>query len=229
MTIGSYFKRDLLGRGAKQIHGAKTTTTRLLSNNTTTSTADNTTATASDNTVSKRPKPIRNEGLAQVKVLGMPFLEATTLNVLQKTRAPLFLPESEMGPSPNQLAEANRVFGVVSQVVETFARRDTTFSIKGEPIVIMQVEVSKDLKQARVYWTLPFSVMRYDQHVVEEVKKRMQVVLETRGGKLQRLVHAQLRSYYPPKLRFVPSPDDLFDASIRELANNKSKPASRLK
>ena len=171
----------------------------------------------------QRPKPIPNEGLAQVKALGMPHLEATTLEIINKTREPLFLAESEMGPSPDQLAEANRIFGVLSDVMETFSRRDGTFSIKGEPIVIIEVEVSKDLKQARVYWTLPFSVMGYDQHVVEQVKKRMQLLLEKKGGKLQRLVHAQLRSYYPPKLRFVPSPDDLFDESIKRLAK-KSAP-----
>jgi ribosome-binding factor A len=106
--------------------------------------------------------------------------------------------------------------------MDTFSRRDATFSIKGEPIVIMDVEVSKDLKQARVYWTLPFSVMRYDQRVVEQVKERMQQLLEKKGGKLQRLVHAQLRSYYPPKLRFVPSPDDLFDESIKKLAKKNA-------
>jgi ribosome-binding factor A len=159
----------------------------------------------------------------QIKALGMPHLEATTLEIINKTREPLFLAESEMGPSPDQLAEANRIFGVLSDVMDTFSRRDATFSIKGEPIVIMDVEVSKDLKQARVYWTLPFSVTRYDQHVVEQVKERMQQLLEKKGGKLQRLVHAQLRSYYPPKLRFVPSPDDLFGESIKKLAK-KSAP-----
>jgi hypothetical protein len=89
----------------------------------------------------------------QIKALGMPHLEATTLEIINKTREPLFLAESEMGPSPDQLAEANRIFGVLSDVMDTFSRRDATFSIKGEPIVIMDVEVSKDLKQARIYWT----------------------------------------------------------------------------
>jgi ribosome-binding factor A len=50
----------------------------------------------------------------------------------------------------------------------------------------------------------------------------MQQLLEKKGGKLQRLVHAQLRSYYPPKLRFVPSPDDLFDESIKKLAKKNA-------
>ena len=197
--------------------------TRGATASTTTQQLFSTTSTPPPLPQTQRPKPIPNEGLAQVKALGMPHLEATTVEIINKTREPLFLAESEMGPTPDQFAEANRIFGVLSDVMETFSRRDVTFSIKGEPIVIIEVEVSKDLKQARVYWTLPFSVRGYDQHVVEQVKKRMQLLLEKKGGKLQRLVHAQLRSYYPPKLRFVPSPDDLFDESIKRLAKKSAR------
>lgn len=154
----------------------------------------------------------------------MPHLEATTNDVIAKTRAPLFRPAHEMGPSPAQLAEANRIYQVLSQVLETFSTRDTTFSIKGEPIIVMEVEVSKDLKQARVYWTMPFSVLSYPADVVEQVKQRMQLLLEKRGGKLQRLVHAQLRSYYPPKLRWIPTPaDDVFQQSMKTMSGAKRR------
>ena len=120
-----------------------------------------------------------------------------------------------MGPSPDQLAEAHRINTVLLQVLDNFSKRDATFSIKGEPIVIMEVEVSKDLKQARVYYALPFNVLKYPKHVVQEVSRRMQELLEKRGGKLQRLVHAQLRSYYPPKLRFVPYDGNLLKESLK--------------
>lgn len=170
-----------------------------------------------------RPIPIRNEALAHVKALGMPHLEATTQEVINKTRQPLFIPESEMGPTPDQLAEAHRIYMVLSQVLENVSQRDSTFSIKGEPIVIMEVEVSKDLKQARVYWTLPFSVMQYPKDVVSKVSDKMQEILQRKGGKLQRLVHAQLRSYYPPKIRFVPSPDDVFQQDVQEMAKKRNK------
>lgn len=189
------------------------------------------TATSNDNTnntkTSPRPTPIRNEALAQVKAMGMSHLEATTLEIQSKTRAPLFLHESEMGPTPDQLAEANRIYTVTTKVLETFSQRDTTFSIKGEPIVIMEVEVSQDLRQARVYWALPFSVMNYPSEILEQVTERMQHLLEKRGGKLQRLVHAQLRSYYPPKLRFVPSPDSVFQQDIQNMASSRKSKSRR--
>lgn len=169
----------------------------------------------------ERPVPIPNEALAQIKALGMPHLEATAQEVAAKTREPLFVPEHEMGPTPDQLAEASRVYAVLSNVLETFSSRDSTFSIRGEPIVIMEVEVSRDLKQARVYWTLPFSVMELPDNALDEVSRRMQDILERKGGKLQRLVHAVLSSYYAPKLRFVPSEDDVFRRTMKDMTQKR--------
>jgi ribosome-binding factor A len=169
----------------------------------------------------ERPVPIHNEALAQIKALGMPHLEATTEEVATKAREPLFLQEHEMGPTPQQLNEANRIYSVVTDALDNFSRRDSTFSIRGEPIVIMEVEVSRDLKQARVYWTLPFSVMELPDKILDEVTRRMQDILEKEGGKLRRLVHARLSSYYPPKLRFFPSQDVVFRLAMKDMIQKR--------
>lgn len=171
----------------------------------------------------ERPAPIRNEALKQIKALGMTHLESTTDEVAAKTRDPLFTPENEIGPSPDQLAEANRVYSVITDVLENLSGRDSTFSIRGEPIVIMEVEVSKDLKQARIYWSLPFSVHKFPDNILDEVTRRMQEILQTHGGKIQRLVHARLCAYYPPKLRFVPSEDNIFRRQMQDMARRKKR------
>jgi len=36
-----------------------------------------------------------------------------------------------------------------------------------------------------------------------QLVKRMQKILDERGGRIQGLVHTRLRAYYPPKITFV--------------------------
>ena len=165
----------------------------------------------------ERPIPIPNEALALIKAAGMSHLEATTEDIVAKTREPLFVPEHEMGPTPKQLNEANRLYLVVTDVLENFSRRDSTFSIRGEPIVITDIEVSRDMKHARAYWTLPHSVMELPDKILDEVTRRMQDILERKGGKLNKLVYARLSSYYPPKIRFVPSQDPILRLTMKDM------------
>jgi len=172
-----------------------------------------------DNNTTLRPTPIKNQALSQVKSLGMSHLQATCLEIVQKTREPLLL--RAHGPTPEQVNEANRIFSVLNQVLERYSRNNTTFSIQGEPIVIMEVEVSPDLRQARVYWSLPFGIMGYESSIVDKVREKMQSLLLKRASRLQGLVHAQLRSYYPPKLIWVPYSDDLFQENIKQMAKKK--------
>ena len=86
-----------------------------------------------------------------------------------------------------------------------YSSRQSTFSVGGQCIEVLGVEVSADLKQARAFWCLPRSL---DLHTIPDSKIqqliiRMQQILDERGGKIQGLVHARLRAYHPPKVIFV--------------------------
>ena len=83
--------------------------------------------------------------------------------------------------------------------------------------MILDVEVSRDLRDARAYWTLPFSLVQLPDNVRAEIKKRMQAILEKRGGKLQALVHHRLRFKYNAKLRFVPAEDDILATAMKDM------------
>jgi ribosome-binding factor A len=153
-------------------------------------------------TTTARP---RNLNLKQVITQGMPYLEASAKDVFQNTREPLL--NKHVGPSPGQLSEASRLFEVVTDVVDTIADKTGEFCIQGSPIVVLDVEVSPDCKQARIFWCLPLHLCDLDEDNAEKVTQRMQQVLDKRGGsKIQSHVFGRLRFYYPPKLRFVPVP-----------------------
>lgn len=149
----------------------------------------------------------------------MSHLEATTREVAAKTRQPLFHSDDDDLPLPEQLSEGNRIFEHLNEVLEQFSQKDKTFCIKGDPIVILDVEVSPDLKHARVYWALPYGLVGLPNKVTEEITSRMQNILVKRGGKLQALVHTRLRHYYPPRLRFVPAKDDVMRLALKDLLN----------
>ena len=95
--------------------------------------------------------------------------------------------------------------------------------ILGDPIVILHVEVNSNLKLAKVYWSLPYSILmddrRIDQQLYEVLVKKMQSNLTDRGcGKyIQKHVHTILRNYYPPKLLFVPATNEMIQEVISEL------------
>lgn len=158
-----------------------------------------------------------NEALEAIKMAGMARLDHAARDVASKTRKRLLLSDEDDGPSVDQLREANRLQTVLDESLRHFARRDDAFSIEGDPIVILDVEVSPDLRHARVYWALPYSLMGLSDSVASKLTDSMQARLDEKGGRLQALVHARLRSYYPPKLRFVPSDDSVMKEAIRNL------------
>lgn len=59
--------------------------------------------------------------------------------------------------------------------------------------------------QAKAYWCLPHSLdlNTIPQPKLEQIVKKMQQILDERGGKIQAIVHTRLRAYYPPKIFWV--------------------------
>jgi ribosome-binding factor A len=145
--------------------------------------------------------------LEAVKAAGMQYLEDTAKELATKARQSLLISEEDDMPSVNQLREANLIQEVTEDVLEKFCKRNDLFCLGGDPIMILDAEVSPDLRHARVFWSLPYVILlnarRFPPHIQEELVKRMEERLFKHGGKLQVLVHARLRSYYPPNLRFV--------------------------
>lgn len=90
-----------------------------------------------------------------------------------------------------------------------------------EPIVIVDVEITKDLRQARVFWSLPYGVLLMDgisAGMRMRSAERMQKVLDERGGVLQGLVHQKMRGYFrPPKIRFVMAEGEMLRRYLKEL------------
>lgn len=147
----------------------------------------------------------------------MSHLEQTAKEASVKATKPLFVSDEDEGPTAKQIQEANRIHQVLDEVIDSYSKREATFTVRGDPIMLLDVEVSKDLRHARCYWTLPFTLLDVPDETRAEVKRRMQTILDKRGGRLQALVHSKLRFYYPPRLRFVPAEDDVLSMAMKDL------------
>lgn len=165
-------------------------------------------------TTNKTQQPRRNERLEEVKDHGLSVLESITKDLKMKTRQHLFFHEDEMGPTVTQVQEANRLRDLMEEVVQQYvSKRDNLFCVGGDPIVIVDVEVTEDVRQARVYWSLPFRVLtmkRLNREKRDLIANRMQEILDKRGGVLQGMLHAHLRFYRrPPSIRFVQAESEI--------------------
>jgi ribosome-binding factor A len=148
----------------------------------------------------------RNDNLRQVIAQGAPYLEETARNVMDNTRDRLF-ENKQKGPSPAQLSEAKRILETVTEVIDRIARKNQQLCVQGSPIVILDAEVSPDRRHARVFWCLPLHFASLDEKREEALRQQMQQILDGKGGNMiQSHVFGRLRSYYPPKIRFVPIP-----------------------
>lgn len=159
-----------------------------------------------------QPSTTRNIRLEAIKSVGITQLHNQTQDLISRTRQPLFEddlldPHGQKKPSIAQIQEANRLESVIIDVLAEYSSKHTTFSVKGHCIDVLGVEVSPDLKHARVYWCLPHSLdLRAIPHdKLEMLVKRMQQILDERGGKIQGMVHTRLRHYYPPRIKWVPA------------------------
>jgi ribosome-binding factor A len=154
--------------------------------------------------------PKRNIKLEAIKSVGITQLHNHTQDIIARARQPLFEDDpvdahGHKRQSIAQIQEATRMESALIDALAHYSSRQSTFSVGGQCIEVLGVEVSADLKQARAFWCLPRSL---DLHTIPDSKIqqliiRMQQILDERGGKIQGLVHARLRAYHPPKIIFV--------------------------
>jgi ribosome-binding factor A len=164
--------------------------------------------------------PGPNPGLASVISQGMESLNTTASQVQAKTKKSL--DKWDDGPTPRQIMESQRVMETATECLEEMVVRGMgNLHIQGEPIVLLQVEVNRPLKQAKVYWTLPYGVLlddRISKNLYRKFMDRLQEHVDAGDAKLlQRQVHARLRSYYPPRLKLVQATDMMVHEAMLEL------------
>ena len=162
---------------------------------------------------SQRPSNVhvssKNYRLDIIKSAGLAQLHNQTQDLISRTREPLlFNDRDEDGVKPvsiPQKQEAARLESTIVEALAAYSSKHDTFSIRGDCIDVLGVEVSPDLKVARVYWCLPYSldIQKLPNDKLEQVVKKMQDILDEKGRRLQALVHSRLRAYYPPKLQWV--------------------------
>jgi hypothetical protein len=181
-----------------------------------------------------------NPGLASIISQGIKSLEQTAADIQQKTRkASLFQLQKksslEKGISlldPRQLAEGQRVLDVASDCLDHIVRQGTmtdrqrrglTPAGGDEPIVLLDCVVNRNVRQAKLYWTLPYRLLldeKINQKIYQLLMVKVQGELvhpEGGGAKLlARHVHARLASYYPPRLKMVPATDEMVKRAIEE-------------
>ena len=151
----------------------------------------------------------KNYRLDVIKSAGLAQLHNQTQDLISRTREPLLFndrDEDDVKPvSIPQKQEAARLESTIVEALAAYSSKHDTFSVRGDCIDVLGVEVSPDLKVARVYWCLPYSldIQKLPDDKLEQVVKRMQDILDEKGRRLQALVHSRLRAYYPPKLQWV--------------------------
>ena len=197
-------------------------------------TTDITTTTTTTTTTTNSNKQHNSAALQSVKEQGIKILKSTTMQIQEKTKRRLLLSAEDTGPAPEQIKEANRLKVLVEDALEEYtSRHGALFCLQDEPISIIDVEVTPDLRQARVFWSLPFSFLLDDgisqksqrgqyrmegQEIRLKVAKRMQIILENKGGVLQGLVHRKMRRYFrPPKIRFVMAEGEMLRSVLKDL------------
>ena len=172
-----------------------------------------------------------NPGLASVISQGISKLEQTAYEVESKTRKSISDNQGyeKAEPSPRQLMEAQRIFDIATECLEGIAspinqeqRSKQLVTVAGEPIVIVHVDVNPTLKLAKVYWCLPYSILLNDEinsNQYRQLVLQMNDNLLKKGGEniVQRYVHNKLRSYYPPRMRFLPATNSMIHDTISEL------------
>ena len=124
----------------------------------------------------------RNFRLEAIKKEGLPHLEQTAEEAAAKAAAkPLFITAEEMGPNKRQMKEASRMHQVLDDAIEQHSKKEATFTIRGDPIMILDVEVSQDFRHARAYWTTPLTLIDLPDDTRAEVKRRMQTIFIEEG------------------------------------------------
>jgi len=174
--------------------------------------------------MSSSRKPRINEGLESVKEQGLKVLESTLSDIQVKTKRRLLIEDEDNGPTVSQMKEAMTIKRFVEDAVLMYtSQRGNLFCIMDEPIAIIDVEITEDLKHARVFWSLPFGVLLLGDDVIkrstrEKLTRRMQIILNERGGVLQGMTHVKMRHYFrPPKIHFVPAESEMLRAAMQRI------------
>lgn len=165
-----------------------------------------------------------NPGLESIKQEGVHILTSLTNDVQSKTKRRLLLKDEDTGPTPTQLKEATRLKHLVEEALITYTSKKggiSPFCIMGEPIALIDVEITQDLRNARVYWTLPYGVLlmnTLNRDMREQAVKRMQRILDEKGGVIQGIVSTKMRHYFrPPKLKFVPAEGEMLRSTLQDM------------
>jgi hypothetical protein len=156
----------------------------------------------------------RNKALAAVIRDGLGFLNQTALYIQEAkvTKRPLFAVHRE-SPDARTLAEEHRILSTANDCLDDLVQKgDGSFTIQGDPIVLLAIRVKPSLKQAIIYWALPPSIL-LDEEFTQEQKDylvfRMEGIMEKSAYKLQQRVSSVLSSYFPPKVRFEPATTEM--------------------
>lgn len=168
-----------------------------------------------------RHKPPFNPALNSVKEQGMKVLQSLTQDVQRKTKYRLLITDEDTDPTPEQIQEADRLKSLAEEAVEEYtSQKGGLFCIMNQPIAIIDVEITEDLRNARVFWSLPYEALLMDVKIEYRTKavERMQEVLDSRGGALQGMIHRKLRHYFrPPKIRFVPAEGEMLRSVLKDM------------
>lgn len=172
----------------------------------------------------------RNPGLESVISQGIQALERTAADIQQKTKKMSLAVDAtgenaaiNQGPNPRQLAEGQRIMDVAQDCLEDLCeRRVGSMYLGGEPIIVVDVQVNSTAKLAKVYWTLPYSVLtdpRMTKNIYDKLVQKVRENVEDSGGSklLSRQVHTRLRSYYPPRVKLVPATNQMIEQVLMEI------------
>mmetsp|Transcript_49848 Transcript_49848/g.57539 ORF Transcript_49848/g.57539 Transcript_49848/m.57539 type:complete len:317 (+) Transcript_49848:67-1017(+) len=190
-----------------------------------------------------------NPSLASIISQGSKLLEQTAEDIQHVTRKDT-LSQPHKKPSyrnsdaaeiePRQLAEGQRILDVALDCIDQLAlqyeerggggrqpnsinnNNNNGLILFGEPIVLLECEVNRTMKQAKIYWTLPYGLLldkRINQKLYQQIIVKIQAQLVDNGGAklLTKLVHNQLSYYYPPRTKLFPATDDMVEKAIKEL------------
>jgi hypothetical protein len=86
---------------------------------------------------------------------------------------------------------------------------------------LLKCEVNRNVRQAKIYWTLPYGILldnRINQRLYQEIMVKVQKQLVENGGSklLGRNVHTRLSYYYPPRIKLFPATDEMVQSAIED-------------
>jgi hypothetical protein len=178
-----------------------------------------------------------NPGLASIISQGIKSLEKSAAAIEFRTRSSSLSQPHKKGSyragtlEPRQLAEGQRILDVASECLEqlvlqmergamSLEQRKGLF-LSGEPIVLLECVVNSNIKQAKLYWTLPYGILsdkRLHARLYHQITAKVQEQLTEGGGAklLAGKVNSKLSSYYPPRIKLLPATDEMVAKALEE-------------